>query len=111
MKRCVPCEGGTQPLTGDEADFILHDSGLDTAGWRRGDGRIERDYRAMDFRAAIAFVDEIAELAESENHHPDIRVHGYRNVTITLSTHALKGLSENDFIVAAKTERIWSKAA
>lgn len=109
-KRCVPCEGNEDPMAADDADAMLKDSGLQEAGWQREDGHIEREYTAKDFRKAIGFVDKVAALAEDEGHHPDIRVHGYKHVTLTLSTHAIDGLSENDFIVAAKAEAIWGKA-
>lgn len=91
----------------DEADFLLEDQGLADAGWRRDGDALVRDYRLDDFRGAVAFVEAIADLAESEGHHPDLLIHGYRNLRVTLSTHAIDGLSENDFIVAAKTEAMW----
>ena len=103
-KRCVPCEGGTKPLSGEKIsayqpkvpDWAVSEDGL----------FISRDFRFKDFKEAIAFVNEVADIAEFEGHHPDMSVHGYRSVRVTLSTHAIKGLSENDFILAAKIDKI-----
>ena len=107
-KHCVPCEGGTPPLDDATTTKLLGQ----LAGWRRAqpDGseagaRITKQYRFKDFVAAIAFVDEVAVLAEAEGHHPDLCVH-YDRVDVTLWTHAVGGLSENDFILAAKIDQI-----
>ncbi len=62
--------------------------------------------RMADFNAAIELVNKVAEVAEAEQHHPDIRVHGYRNVVLDLSTHSIGGLTDNDFIMAAKIDRL-----
>ena len=66
---------------------------------------IRKEFKFKDFVRAMAFVDQVADVAESEGHHPDIRIH-YNRVVIELTTHAIGGLSENDFIVAAKIERL-----
>lgn len=74
--------------------------------WKlREEGKaIQREYRFKDFKEVIAFFNRIAQIAEEENHHPDLKI-GYNRVGVELSTHALKGLSENDFILAAKFDR------
>ena len=103
-KKCVPCEGGVPPLSGQEA----RDLAEGVEGWAlSADGkRIRREWTAKNFMAAIEFFDEVAQLAEEEGHHPDLHLVGYRNVAIELTTHAIGGLSENDFILAAKINRI-----
>lgn len=103
-KRCVPCEGGVPNLTPEEAAGYL--DGL--SGWtlvHEGE-RVRKEWVAKNFMAAIQFFHEVAELAEREGHHPDLHLVGYRNVAIEIWTHAIGGLSENDFILAAKIDRI-----
>jgi 4a-hydroxytetrahydrobiopterin dehydratase len=103
QKTCTPCRGGIPPLTAEEAgryrtqapDWALLDDGT----------RIERTYRFKDFREAWGFVDKIGELAESEGHHPDVSF-GWGYATISLQTKKIKGLHENDFIMAAKIDRL-----
>lgn len=77
-------------------------------GWHatRGATRIRKEWRVKDFIAAIDFFAKVAELAQAENHHPDLHLEEYRNVTVELWTHAIGGLSENDFILAAKIDRL-----
>jgi 4a-hydroxytetrahydrobiopterin dehydratase len=84
------------------------DERLAAAGeWRRGDGaEIVRDLRFGDFAAAISFVNRVAEVAESANHHPDILVHGWNKVRLTLSTHSEGGLTNADFKLAAEIDRL-----
>jgi 4a-hydroxytetrahydrobiopterin dehydratase len=78
----------------------------DLPSWQRGDGQtIERDLKFDDFRAAIAFVDAVAELAEEANHHPDILVHGWNKVRLSLSTHSEGGLTGADFTLAARIDK------
>ncbi len=103
-KKCVPCEGGVPKLTGSEVDALL----ANLPGWSKvEDGqRIRREWRVKNFMAAIDFFNKVAALAEDEGHHPDLHVVGYRNVTIEIWTHAIGGLSENDFILAAKIDEI-----
>lgn len=98
-KSCIPCEGGIPPLAYDRAEALL----LEIPGWDLQDTYITRTYRFANFREAIAFVNRVAELAEAEGHHPDMIV-TYNTVTLTLTTHAIVGLSENDFILAAKID-------
>jgi 4a-hydroxytetrahydrobiopterin dehydratase len=103
-KRCVPCEGGIPALSTEQARAMLR--GL--PGWKLSeDGkRIRREWRVRDFAVALDFFNRVGKLAEDEDHHPDLHLTGYRNVAIELSTHAVGGLSENDFILAAKIDRL-----
>jgi 4a-hydroxytetrahydrobiopterin dehydratase len=76
-------------------------------GWRRAHGdAIEREWKLADFAAAIAFVDRVAELAEVANHHPDILLHGWNKVRLTLSTHSEGGLTDADFELAGEIDRL-----
>lgn len=101
-KRCLPCEGGVDKCTASEA---IEKLGA-VAGWRltRNGMRIRKDWVMKNFSAGIDFFNKVSELAESEGHHPDLHLEGYRNVWIEIWTHALGGLSENDFILAAKID-------
>lgn len=102
QKHCVPCEGGVKPLTPDEYGAYLRTT---LSGWVDAEEkRIVKEYKFKDFTEALAFVNRVGELAESEGHHPDINLHGWNKVTITLTTHAIGGLSENDFILASKID-------
>ncbi len=76
----------------------------DLEGWNTSEGAIEREWKLDDFAAAIAFVDRVAELAERANHHPDILIHGWNKVRLTLSTHSEGGLTESDFALAASID-------
>lgn len=104
QKKCVPCEGGVDPCPLDEAKQQL-DS---LPGWYlTHDGqRIRRDWKVKHFMAGIDFFQRCAELAEAEAHHPDLHLEGYRNASVEISTHAIGGLSENDFILAAKIDML-----
>ena len=102
-KKCVPCEGGTKPLAKDKIEEYL--PALDPQ-WEVIDNlKLKRRFKFKDFKQAMEFVNKVADLAESEGHHPDIRIN-YNKVTLELTTHAIGGLSENDFVIAAKTELI-----
>ena len=103
-QRCQPCEGGVAPCSLDLAAAQVERLN----GWRiTHDGkRIRRDWTVGHFQAALDFFNLVGELAEDEGHHPDLHVEGYRNVWIELWTHAIGGLSENDFILAAKIDRL-----
>jgi 4a-hydroxytetrahydrobiopterin dehydratase len=81
------------------------DERLGDGDWRREDDAIVRDFRCKDFEGAMAFVNRVAEIAEAANHHPDILVHGWNKVRLTLSTHSEGGLTENDFALAAQIDR------
>ena len=99
-RKCEPCEGHAAPMPEDQARGFLKM----TPGWELDEsGRsISRTYACKNFMAAVDFIGQIAAIAENEDHHPDLHLTGYRNLHIILSTHAIGGLSENDFIVAAK---------
>ncbi len=103
-KKCTACEGDTPPLTKEQVAEHLPA----VPEWKlTDDGKmIRRKYRFPDFVSAMAFLQKVGELAEQEEHHPDLHLTGYRNVAIELSTHAIGGLSANDFIVAAKIDRL-----
>lgn len=100
-KECVPCEGGTKPLTGEQ----IAEYSQALAGWRVVEEKsLVKEYQSKDFAEALAFVNAIGEIAEAEGHHPDINLHSWNKVALTLSTHAIGGLSINDFILAAKID-------
>lgn len=103
-KKCKPCEGGVDPCTLGEAKSQL----AKLPGWYlTHDGqRIRKDWTVKNFMAGINFFNQVAQVAEADGHHPDIHLWGYRNAWIELWTHAIGGLSENDFILAAKIDRI-----
>lgn len=106
QRKCAACEGGVGPCSFDLArEQIAH-----LADWRLDDtGKsMRRALRFRNFVQALAALNRIAELAEQEQHHPDIHLTGYRVLTIDLTTHAVAGLSENDFILAAKIDRLIS---
>ncbi len=102
QRKCKPCEGGVAPLAPQEAQAYL----ANLPGWEvSADAKaIARTYMMRWFMDAIEFINAIAEVAEAEQHHPDIHLTGYRRLRIELSTHAIGGLSENDFILAAKID-------
>jgi 4a-hydroxytetrahydrobiopterin dehydratase len=102
--RCRACEGDIEKLAPAQVAEQL----AAISGWQLNDDgtRIRRDWQVENFLAGIEFFERVAELAEAENHHPDLHIEGYRNVWIELWTHAVGGLTENDFILAAKIDRL-----
>jgi 4a-hydroxytetrahydrobiopterin dehydratase len=100
-KKCRPCEGDMKALTPDEARMLV----AQVPKWklRKDEPRLWREYTFKDFVRAMKFVNKVAELAEAEGHHPDVHIH-YNKVKLVLWTHDLGGLSENDFILAAKID-------
>jgi len=105
-KRCIPCEGGTPPVSLEdlfEYKKQIHED------WRVTDEgkKIKRDFTFPDFKEAMEFANKVAGVAEEEQHHPDISI-SYNKVVISLWTHAIGGLSENDFIMAAKIDIVFS---
>jgi len=99
-KKCVPCKAGTPKLGSERiAELIEH-----VDRWETKDDRLLKTFKFENFVRAIEFVNRVAEVAEQEQHHPDFCVH-YGRVDFTLWTHAVGGLSENDFILAAKIDR------
>ena len=103
-KKCGPCEGKMQPFSKEQAAPYLRE----VPEWNlSADERsIIRQYTMKNFMAAVHCIEKIARVAEQENHHPDIHLTGYRNLRVELSTHAIGGLSENDFILAAKINEL-----
>jgi len=102
-KQCVPCEGGTKPLDEKEIVRLLKE----TPGWQYIDGHLRRQLRFKNFMENMRFISRMADLAEEEGHHPDFCVH-YAVLDLELYTHAINGLSENDFIMAAKINKLLS---
>jgi 4a-hydroxytetrahydrobiopterin dehydratase len=103
-KRCVPCEGGIPALNAAQ----VRDHLTAVPSWRLTDDgkRIRREWRVKDFLTGLDFFRRVGEVAEAEDHHPDLHLVGYRNVAIELWTHAVGGLTENDFILAAKIDQL-----
>ena len=104
-KQCTPCKGGIAPLSRTEAEPYLKD----TPGWELSADttRIQRNFKFKDFVSALDFVNRIGALAEKQGHHPDIGL-GWGHCTVILYTHKIKGLHENDFIMAAKINELYS---
>lgn len=102
-KHCVPCEGGTKPLEPAVSSEHL----LEIDQWHLiDDEAIEKTLLFKDFAEALRFVNKVGAIAEAEGHHPDISIFSWNKVKISLSTHAIGGLSDNDFILAAKIDAI-----
>ncbi len=102
-RKCVPCRGGVPTLTAGEADKLRRE----TPAWSLAENatRLTRRFEFADFRAAIDFVNRVADVAEEQGHHPDIAIH-YNKVDLVLWTHKIGGLHENDFILAARIDRL-----
>ena len=100
---CVPCEGGVAPLTRTEFSVYLPQ----IQEWQVLDEKkLEREFVFSDFKKTVEFINQIAAIAESEGHHPDLFLHDYKKCTVTLSTHAIGGLSVNDFVLAVKIDAL-----
>lgn len=103
LKHCVPCRGGVPPLQGEELSKLS----AQLPDWRVVDAHhIEKSFPFPNFKSALAFVNRIGEVAEQQGHHPDI-CFGWGGVKVTLFTHKISGLTESDFIVAAKVDRLF----
>lgn len=100
-RKCVPCEGGVPPLSDEQADAMLAE--LD--GWVRDGKEITKTYTFRNYYQTMAFVNASAYISHREDHHPDLLV-GYKTCKVTYTTHAIGGLSENDFICAAKLDAL-----
>ena len=101
-KKCIPCEGSAQPLQAQAIEEYRSELKLE---WEViDDKKISRLFKFKNFKEAMAFVNKVAQLAEEEGHHPDISI-SWNKVTLELTTHAIGGLSENDFILASKIEQ------
>jgi len=103
QKKCVPCQGGIAPLAGEKLESYKPKIGKD---WKIiNSHHLEKEFRFKDFKQALEFTDKVGELAESQGHHPDILL-TWGKVKISLFTHKIDGLHENDFIMAAKIDEI-----
>lgn len=100
-KKCVPCESGTLPFDEKKANEMLKE----VSEWALKNGHLFKKFKFRDFIEAMKFVNSVAEVAEQEGHHPDFCVR-YSRVEIEIWTHAINGLSENDFILAAKIDEL-----
>jgi 4a-hydroxytetrahydrobiopterin dehydratase len=102
-KRCVPCRGGVPPLKGEALVRLAHE--LDGDWQVVGEHHLDREFRFKDFREALAFTNRVGELAEEQNHHPDLHL-AWGKVKVTVWTHKIDGLTESDFVFAAKVDRL-----
>lgn len=103
QEHCTPCEKGGRPISAEEALTLRQEL---TGPWAIIDGKkLRAEFAFTDFREAMLFINKVAPLAEHEGHHPDLHIF-YNQVTVELWTHAVGGLSKNDFILAAKIERL-----
>jgi 4a-hydroxytetrahydrobiopterin dehydratase len=101
-KHCIPCRGGVPPLAGKDLERLAEQ----VPGWRVVDGHhITKTFKFPDFRQALSFVNKVGNVAEEEGHHPDILL-SWGKAEVTPWTHAINGLTESDFILAAKIDRI-----
>jgi 4a-hydroxytetrahydrobiopterin dehydratase len=104
-RQCVPCKGGVPPLKGQELARLARE--LD-GGWQVVEERqLEKEYRFRDFREALGFTNKIGELAEAQGHHPDIYL-AWGKVKLAIWTHKINGLTESDFVLAAKADKLMS---
>lgn len=101
QKHCVACEGGTPPMPLGQARTLMDQ----VPGWELVDSTLVRRFKFKDFQAAMDFVNRVAGLAEAEGHHPGIHI-AWNRVRLELTTHSIKGLSENDFIMAARINTV-----
>ena len=101
-KECVPCRGGVPPLDGEAIQSLLDQLG---GGWKSVDEHhLEKEYSFKNFREAMDFTVKVGELAEAQGHHPDIYL-SWGKVKLTIWTHKINGLTESDFVLAAKADR------
>lgn len=101
QKKCIPCEGGVAPLTDEEISSLLKR----LKGWTCAEGKLTKTYEFRNYHETMAFVNATAWISHREDHHPDLAV-GYRQCRVDYITHAIGGLSENDFICAAKIDAL-----
>jgi 4a-hydroxytetrahydrobiopterin dehydratase len=100
-RKCVPCEGGVDPLTSDQIENLLGDLN----GWAFVDDHIEKTYTFANYYETISFVNAVAWVSNQEGHHPNLEVN-FRDAKVKYWTHAIGGMSENDFICAAKVDAL-----
>ncbi|RJR16215.1 4a-hydroxytetrahydrobiopterin dehydratase [Candidatus Microgenomates bacterium] len=105
-QKCVACEGGVEPLK--RAEFQQYLDAVNNWLVVHNDLQIEKEFVFKNFKQALVFINKVGEIAESEGHHPDMYLHNFKKVKISLMTHAIGGLSTNDFILAAKIDAIAS---
>jgi 4a-hydroxytetrahydrobiopterin dehydratase len=102
-KECIPCKGGTLPLKGAELSALMAELG---SGWQvTAERQLEKEYHFKDFRGALEFTNRVGELAEAQGHHPDIHL-AWGRVRLVIWTHKIDGLTESDFILAARIDRL-----
>jgi 4a-hydroxytetrahydrobiopterin dehydratase len=101
-KKCVACDGGTPKLDPQQITELL----TQVHGWELVDGALHRDLELKGFAQVMQLANAIAWIAEREDHHPDMNIHGWKKLGISLSTHAVGGLTENDFVLAAKIDAL-----
>ena len=101
QKKCAPCDAGTPPLEQIKINELLKE----IPTWTLKDGHLFKKFKFKNFRDAIKFINSVAGIAEEQGHHPDFCVH-YSKVEMEIWTHAINGLSENDFILAAKIDNL-----
>ena len=100
-KECIPCKGGVPPLKGDALADLLASLG---SGWQMiSEHHLEKEFKFKNFREALAFTNRVGEIAEAQSHHPDILL-SWGRVKVTIWTHKIDGLTESDFVLAAKIE-------
>ena len=104
-QKCVPCRGGVLPMDRARATELLRE--LDESWQLNGEGHLERAYRVGNFRQAMALANKIADVAEQEGHHPDLRI-AWGTCAVEIWTHKIKGLTESDFYFAAKADRAFA---
>lgn len=106
-KECIPCKGGVAPLKGEDLSLLHEQLGSD---WQVvEEHHLEREYKFKDFAGALAFTNTVGAIAESENHHPDILT-AWGKVGVIMWTHKIDGLTESDFVFAAKVEKAYQDA-
>ena len=102
-RECVPCKGGVPPLRGEALNTLATELGN---GWKViNEHHLEKEFKFKDFREALAFTNRVGEAAEAQNHHPDIYL-AWGKVRVTLWTHKIDGLTESDFVMAAKIQKL-----
>ena len=105
QQQCIPCRGGVPPLEGDELARLEGELG---SGWRVVDGHhLEKEYTFPDFATALSFINRVGAMAEEQNHHPDLYF-TWGKARVTIWTHKIDGLTESDFVFAAKTEALYA---
>ncbi len=104
QKHCVPCEGGIPPMTPEQIATYTPN----VPDWKviEDNKKLTRTFEFKNFMEVLGFVNNIAPIAEAEDHHPDLSIYDYKFLRVDLSTHAIRGLSENDFILASKIDAL-----